>query len=92
MVRSLTRISYNAHTNQITQNLTQDQKPFWPWLKNVKGGCHIIPVVYHHGNIFTSALDEAKAFNSFDMSVFTKDVTSAMDKLRLKAPVIQKLN
>ena len=81
-VRKLTRRDHSLHIQQITENLHRDQKPFWRWLKNTKGGHHTIPDVHYQGNILSSALEKANALNSFFSSVFTKEVINNLNDLR----------
>ena len=74
----------NLHIEQITNNLLKDQKPFWRWLKNTKGGHRSIPDIHHQGIMLLSALEKANALNTFFSSVFTKEITSNINSLRLK--------
>ena len=82
--RNLTRRDQNLHIKKITNNLLKDQKPFWCWLKNTKGGHRSIPDIHHQGNILSSALEKANALNIFFSSVFSKEITSNIDSLHLK--------
>ena len=76
-VRNLTS-DQTLHIEHITNNLLKDQKPFWRWLKNTKGGHCSIPDIHHQGNILSSALEKANALNTFFSSVFTKEITSSL--------------
>ena len=53
-VRNLTRRDRLHHVNQITKEIHHDQKPFWRWLKNTKGGHHSIPDIHHQGNTLST--------------------------------------
>ena len=85
-VRRLTRRYRNLHVAQITKDLHQDHKPFWCWLKNTKGGHHTIPDLHFQGNILTTAIEKARAFNQFFSSVFTKVTSINICNLHLKLP------
>ena len=81
-VRNLTRRDRLHHVNQITKEIHHDQKPFWRWLINTKGGHHSIPDIHHQGNILSTAYKKAVALNSFFTSVFTKAVSFNINEFR----------
>ena len=66
----------------ITKDLHRDPKPFWRWLKNIRGSHHTIPDIHYQGNILSSASEKANALNNFFTSVFTKEVAVNVSNLR----------
>ena len=83
-VRSLTRKDHTRHLDQITANLTQDQRPFWRWLKNIRGQQAQIPNIYCgcDGTVLTTPTEKASFFNQHFSSIFTPENTSNLNELR----------
>ena len=80
-VRNLTRRDHLIHLNSITEDLHKNQKPFWSWIKNMRGGHPPIPDLHYLGAVLTSAFSKAKAFNQYFTSVYTKEDASYLDEL-----------
>ena len=80
-VRNLTRRDHLNHLNSITEDLHKNQKPFWSWIKNMRGGHPPIPDLHYLGAVLTSAFSKAKAFNQYFTLVYTKEDASYLDEL-----------
>ena len=83
-VRSLTRKDHTRHLDQITANLTQDQHPFWRWLKNIRGQQAQILNIYRgcDGTVLTTPTEKASFFNQRFSLIFTPENTSNLNELR----------
>ncbi len=81
-VRRLTRKDHCDHLEAISQQLVTNQRVFWRWLKNVRGGFIGIPNLKFMGKVFTAAADKAKVFNSYFCSIFTKENLSNLTSRR----------
>ena len=46
-VRNLTRRDHYLHVDMITKDLHRDPKPFWHWLKYIRGSHHTIPDIHY---------------------------------------------
>ena len=75
-VRSLTRRDQRHHLDEITQHLATNQKPFWSWLKNIKGAHPPIPDLHYLRSTLSKPFEKARCFNDYFASVFTKENTS----------------
>ena len=83
-MRSLTRKDHTRHLDQITANLTQDQHPFWRWLKNIRGQQAQILNIYRgcDGTVLTTPTEKASFFNQHFSLIFTPENTSNLNELR----------
>ena len=81
-VRRLTCKDHRSHLEDISQQLVSNQRVFWRWLKNVRGGSAGIPNLKFMGSVLTAAADKAKAFNAYFCSIFTKENLSNLPHLR----------
>ena len=82
LVRNQTRMDHAEHLNQITLNLSQDQRPFWRWLNNTQGQRFQIPNIHHAGIVLSTPSEKASVFNQFFTSIFTSENTSNLSELR----------
>ena len=82
LVRDMTRNDHRQHLESITNNLHIDQKPFWRWLKSLRGGASLIPDIHSMGQTLSRSIDKAMALNSFFTSVFTKENVSTVSQAR----------
>ena len=76
-VRRLTRRDKDTYLEDLTSNLSHNQKPFWQWLKSIRSGLCTIPDIHFANRILKTAGDKAKALNNFFTSVFTIETTGA---------------
>ena len=81
-VHDATRGDHRNHQEEITSNLHNDPRCFWRWLKNIRGGKPSITNLNFQNKVLTSASDKAVALNSYFCSVFTKETTTNLGKLR----------
>jgi len=80
-VRDLTRKDHCEHLEEITKDLTLDQRPFWGWLKNMRGHHPCIPDLHQFGKVLFSSTEKAEAFKTFFSSVFTCEDHKRLDGL-----------
>ena len=73
VVRNLSRQDHTQHIQDIMSNLSQDQRPFWRWLKNFKNKSTRVPGINYCGTTLTSAHDKARAFSELFNSFFVKE-------------------
>ena len=71
VVRNMTRKDHRSHIDKITLNLHNNQRSFWRWLKNIRGG----------NPVLTLAQDKANALNKYFCSVFANENTSNLTEL-----------
>lgn len=50
-VCNLTRRDHHHNLDSITNNLHTNQKPFWNWIKRIRGGLPPIPDLHHQGAV-----------------------------------------
>lgn len=58
---------------EITTDLAHNQRPFWRWLKNMRGNSPGVPDLHVNGNVLSSALEKVNALNTLFSSVFTRE-------------------
>jgi len=80
-VRDLTRNDHCLYLEEITKDLHTSQKPFWRWLKNMRGSPRTIPDLNHQGQTLSSLAEKVKAFHAYFLSVFTKEDTRNLESL-----------
>ena len=81
IVRDLTRKDHKEHLEEITKDLACDQRPFWRWLKNMRGHHSAIPDLHHAGKVLSSGTEKAQVFSEYFSSVFTHEDTSCLGSL-----------
>ncbi len=82
-VRTLTREDHNHHLDSLINNLNaNNQKPFWNWIKRLRGGTCLLPNLHHMGHAYQTAIDKAKIMNQYFSSVFTRESTSGLTSLQ----------
>ena len=81
-VRDLTRQDHRQHLDDITKDLSTNQRPFWRWLKNISAHFKVLPDLYFNGNVLSSAKDKVEAFNDYFSSVFTCEDHHGLERLR----------
>lgn len=65
-----TQVHVHINLKQITQQLHSNQKLFWRWLKNIRGGPSRIPVLHYLGSKLSSLPEKVKAFNIYFRSIY----------------------
>ena len=81
-VRNMTRKDHLHHLQDITSNLHTDQRPFWRWLKNIRGHRPQIPEIHHEGAILSTPIQKANAFCTFFASKFVKENSASLGKIK----------
>jgi len=80
-VRDLTRNDHRLYLEEITKDYHTSQKPFWRWLKNMRGSPRTIPDLNHQGQTLSSLAEKVKAFHAYFLSVFTREDTRNLEPL-----------
>jgi len=80
-VRDLTRNDHRLYLEEITKDDHTSQKPFWRWLKNMRGSPRTIPDLNHQGQTLSSLAEKVKAFHAYFLSVFTREDTRNLESL-----------
>ena len=79
-VRNMTRRDHLDHlqviTSNLTSNLSTDQRPFWRWMKNIRGHS------YHGGATLTNPFQKAETFCRFFVSKLVKEDTSSLKNIK----------
>ena len=84
-VRDLTRNDHRLYLEEITKDLHTSQKPFWRWLKNMRGSPRTIPDLNHQGQTLSSLTEKVKAFHAYFLSVFTREDTRNLESLCIES-------
>ena len=85
-VRHLTRQDHRQHLQNISSDLSHDQRPFWRWLNNMRGVSSRFPDINSHGTLLSTAHEKAKAFGELFVSFLAKENTSKLKALKPGAP------
>ena len=80
IVRDLTRKDHKEHLEEITKDLACDQRPFWRWLKNMRGHHPALPDLHHAGKVLSSGTENAQVFSEYFSSVFAHEDTSCLGR------------
>ncbi len=81
-VRNMTRRDHLDHLQVITSNLSTDQRPFWRWMKNIRGHSYQIPEIHHGGATLTNPFQKAETFCRFFVSKLVKEDTSSLKNIK----------
>ena len=81
-LRSTTREDHKVYLEELTNNLQNDQRAFWRWLKNTRSGNSSIPSLNYLNKVLTSPTDKTEALNDYFCSVFTNENLSSLRGLR----------
>ena len=69
----MTRRDHRLHLEEITANLSTNQKPFWRWIKRVRNNQSSISDIHQRGTVCSSAMEKAKALHEFFTPTFTQE-------------------
>jgi hypothetical protein len=75
-VTNLVRNSYRNHVNKLIENVDNNARPFYKYIKSQKCEGSTIPPLNHRGNIVTSDKPKATIFNNYFASVFNNTQTT----------------
>ena len=75
-IRDITHRDHREHLKDIINNLHNDQRLFWRWLKRTK------QVAIFQGRVVSRVIEKARVFNQYFSSAFTKEDLLNVDKLR----------
>ena len=82
VVRSPTRKDHHDQLEEISQQLSGNERVFWRWLKNIRGRSASIPNLKYMGNVVTATVHKAKVLNAYFCSIFTREKFSNLAHLR----------
>ena len=83
-VRQMTRQDHQAHVEEMAAGLEKstNQRPFWSWLKKMRKSDDGIPQLYYNNKVHSSNDEKAEALNQYFQSVFTKEATGNLQRIK----------
>lgn len=92
-VCELTRRDHCEHLEVIMQNLHEDQRPFWRWLKKSRQTLPGIQSLVYHNRVVTSTIEKVKVLNQYFSSTFTKENLNKLhEEISVNKPIEQTLD